>query len=60
MTTSRLQGGVINDRANIGINFAIGRKGISPVNLSQIMHTPGGKARGHGGSGKIFMGGREE
>ncbi len=39
---------------------AISRRGISPVNPPQIMHTLWGKAREHGGSGKIFVGGREE
>ncbi len=37
-----------------GINFVVpvGRKGISPVNLLQIMHTLGRGQQGHGGSGE--------
>jgi hypothetical protein len=50
--------GSSSNGAVIGIVFAIGGKRISPVNLLQIMHTLGGKARGHGGRGEIFVGGR--
>jgi hypothetical protein len=51
---------VFYDGAYIGIVFAISGRGISQVNPPWIMHTLGGNARGHGGSGKIFVGGRKE
>jgi hypothetical protein len=42
-TTSRLQGGVFDNGANIGIVFAIGGRGKSPLNPPWIMHTPRGR-----------------
>ncbi len=58
--TSRDQEEAAEQQQGLRNIFAIRGREISPVNLPQIMHTLGGKTRGHGGSGKIFMGEREE